>query len=73
MSRLSVEDRVLLVQIYYMNNLSITETIRKFSSQKHLKKKEDAPTYATIDKLIKRFVTTGSVHDLPRSGRPTVN
>ena len=70
MSRIALSDRILIVQLYYSNNQSVTETIRKYSSTRNLKRKEEAPSWHTVQKIVERFCSTGSVADLPRSGRP---
>ena len=70
MTRITIDDRILLVQLYYGNSKSVTDTIRKFSSLKNLRRKEEAPTRHAVQSVIQRFCETGSVADLPRSGRP---
>ena len=40
-----MKDRLLLIQIFYANNRSGVETIRKFCTAKGYKTKEDAPIY----------------------------
>lgn len=73
MSRLTVADRVLIVQLYYSNGESPTATISKFIATKKTHNDRDAPTHQTIRNIIERFCSTGSVADLPRSGRPGVS
>ena len=68
-AKLTVEDRVLLVKLYYSNGFSPKETIRKFKTTKNMKK--DPFSLSTITKLVQKFNITGSVMDLPRSGRPS--
>ena len=70
MNRITIDDRILLVQLFDGNLNSVTETIRKFSTLKKLRRKEEAPTRHAVQSIIERFCETGSVADLPRSGRP---
>lgn len=56
-----------------MNGCSTVETIRKFSTSKNLKRKEDAPSANAVNALVQRFSDTGSLADLPRTGRPSTS
>lgn len=73
MSRLTTQDRVLLVQLYFENGRSVERTIRKFSSAKGLRRREEAPSRRHILHLVHKFQATGSVLDQPRRGRPQVS
>lgn len=64
-AKYNIEQRVWLVtqKIRLVHNISVIRLWkREFNSA--------PPNYKTIDSLIKRFNETGSVADLPRSGRP---
>lgn len=72
MSRLSLEDKVLIVQLYYGNNRSETQTLRKFRSAKGFKRASDGTNRNTIRSLICRFEQYGNIQDKPRCGRPSI-
>ena len=63
--------RLDLVRLYYANNCSATEALRKFKTQNGLK--NNPCDVSAITKLIKKFETTFTLHDLPKSGRPSLN
>ena len=68
-----MEDRLLLVQLYYQNNRCPSETIRKFSTLRGIKSKSDAPTVTAVQNLVTKFESTYSLFDAPRSGRPSIS
>jgi len=71
MSHLSLEDRVLIIELYYQNSLSPITTVRKFQTSKNLHCK---PFEAqTVSRLVAKFKQTGSVCDAPKSGRPSLD
>ena len=63
--------RLDLVRLYYANNCSATDALRKFKTQKGLK--NNPCNVSAITKLITKFETTFSLHDMPKSGRPSLN
>lgn len=67
---LPVNDRVTLVRLFYEHHGSISSTLRAFAHERGIKRTTDLPQENTIRALIARFESTGSVHDLPRTGRP---
>ena len=72
MSRLCLDDRVLLIELYLTSNKSVTEAIRKFCTTKRIKKVAEKPSRSTVYALIRKFQMTGNVADLDRSGTPTL-
>ena len=72
MSRLCLDDRVLLIELNLTSNKSVTEAIRKFCTTKRIKKVAEKPSRSTVYALIRKFQMTGNVADLDRSGRPTL-
>lgn len=72
MSRLSLEDRILLVELYFTCGKSVTEAIRKFSTAKNIKRASEAPSRSTVTDLVAKFHSTGSVADMERPGRPSL-
>lgn len=68
---LSLADRIELVQLYYANGKSSTATLRKFKTVHKLSR--DPFSITAIANLISKFETTGSVLDLPKSGRKPVS
>lgn len=73
MSNLSTADRVLLIELYFSHGQSVEETRRKFAAARKLKRRTDAPSRPTILALVHKFRSTGSVADLPRTGRQRVS
>ena len=59
--------RVELVELYYENGRSVTQCLRAFRKAHG---RYAAPSETTVRALVKKFKETGSVHDVPRSGRP---
>lgn len=72
MSRLSLEDRILLLELFIKNHESTTETFRNFRRIRGLKEKTDPCSPSTLRSLLTRFRETGSVGDKSRSGRPSL-
>ena len=69
MSRLSVSERVEIVELYFEHGRSATEVQRKWSTKygRHCR----IPHRETINEIVNRFRESGSVNDRPRSGRPS--
>nr|CAH7715123.1 unnamed protein product [Callosobruchus chinensis]CAH7751633.1 unnamed protein product [Callosobruchus chinensis] len=67
MEKLTIEQRVAIVELYFEHQGSIVETQRAFRRRFNAR---NSPTAMTIRKLITRFRPQGSVADLPRAGRP---
>ena len=70
--RLTIQDRILLVQLFYGNDRSSSVTLRRFRTIRGIKNESDGPRRSTLASLIDRFEETGSVEDKPRSGRPSI-
>ena len=51
---MNVEDKKLLIKLYYRNNESVTDAIRKFKTRKNIRKKEKAPRFSTVADLLLR-------------------
>jgi Helix-turn-helix domain (DUF4817) len=68
--KLPLEQRIMLVQLYYENAKSLVGTLRAF---RRITGIQDICSVNAIRNLISRFERTGSVADLPRSGRPKVS
>jgi hypothetical protein len=66
---LSLEDRILLVKLYFKNGESLEQTIRSYGTAHQIKDKAHLPDRHTISSLISKFEEFGTVHDLPRTGR----
>ncbi|UYV71215.1 hypothetical protein LAZ67_8002213 [Cordylochernes scorpioides] len=65
MSPVNIKERIKIIKLYYQHGSF--KTLRRQWS-KH--SKSSAPSKSTVKRIIKKFETTGSVADLPRSGRP---
>ena len=62
MESLQIEDKVNLVKFYFLNGESVTTAIRAFCTMKGIKKKENAPNYKTVERMIENFKQTGNVN-----------
>ena len=62
--------RLDLVRLYYANNSSATEALRKYKTEKGLK--HDPCAASAVTKLIQKSETTFSSYDMPKSGRPSL-
>ena len=69
---LSLQDKALLIKLFYKNGESATSTLRKFRTTKAIKEKKGPISLSGILKLVKRFEETGCLEDRPRSGRPSL-
>jgi transposase len=68
MEKYTLKERVEIVQIFYENGRSVTGAPRALRS---VFPRNHVPSENTIRNLIKKFVETGSVVDVPSTGRPT--
>ena len=64
---MELQQRIECVRLYYSNNFSPAVTLRAYKTAHGLR--TDPFSATTISRLIKRFEDTGSVLDLPKSGR----
>ena len=64
--RLTKEQRVKAVQLYYRNNKNGAEAARLLSAEFNIRQVQSR----NIMSLIRKFERTGSISDVPRSGRP---
>ena len=71
MSSLDIKTRIEIVELFHQNNGSAAQTLRRFKTKHQMNK--DPFTLSTITRLVKKFHETGSVLDLPKSGRPSVS
>ena len=67
---MDIKTRVELVELYFTNGKSYAATLRACKTKHQLR--ADLFTTTTISRLIDRFMTTGSTHDLPKSCRPSL-
>jgi transposase len=64
----NLEERIALIRLYYANGNSAKAALRQFRVENpHVR---NLCQTRTVVKLIRKFETTGSVKDLPWSGRP---
>ena len=75
MERYTLEQRLQIVQIFYQNNRSVAATLRAL---RPFYGPFNKPTRSTIDRLVKKFESTFSLHDVPvpvraRSARSVEN
>ena len=68
--KMNLDDRLLIVQLFYKNNESPTVTLRAFKTIRNMNK--DPFSTTAIVNLIKKFTETKSLHDAPRTGRPSL-
>ena len=69
---MDLQTRTQLVKFYYKSkNDSAIQALYSFCTHNNLKKHPCSPL--TVTRLVERFEATGSVEDLPRSGRPSVS
>lgn len=55
-------DKVDLVKFYFMNGECVTAAVRAFCTCRSIKKKENAPNYNSVKRMIENFLETGSVN-----------
>ncbi|CAI6366289.1 unnamed protein product [Macrosiphum euphorbiae] len=61
MVRLSLQERVLVVKIFYCHSESYAETVRHL---RHIMGRNEAPNESTVRRLMLKFKQTGSVQDV---------
>ena len=66
MSGIDLQDRIMLLKLFYKNNECVTQTLRSFNTLKNIKKKCDSISTGAVRSINSRF---GSVQDKARSGR----
>ena len=66
--RITKEQRVTAIQLYYQNNKNGAETARLLSSEYNIPRVQSQ----NITNLIRKFESTGSASDAERAGRPVV-
>ena len=66
--RLTNEQRVKAIQLYYQNNNNGAKTARLLSDEYNIPRVQSR----NIKSLIRKFESTGSVRDGQRAGRPVV-
>lgn len=67
MVRLTLEQRIKVIELYFKNDDSLVLTRRAFCRHFDIR---NGPSDSTILRLVIKFRDTGSVHDLGRPGRP---
>ena len=67
---MDIDTRISIVKLYYANGWSLSLAMRAYRKLNKLHK--DPFTISAVVKLIERFESTGSVHDWPRTGRPSL-
>lgn len=67
MESYTIQQRVQIVECYIQSSKSITVAIRKI---KAIFGRNSSISKNTVKSIVDKFYQTGSVHDLPRSGRP---
>ena len=67
MERYTIQQRIQIIECYIQSSKSITVTIRKI---KAIFGVHHSISKNTVQAIADKFYQTGSVHDLPRSGRP---
>ena len=67
---MNLDDRLDVVKLFYKSGESATLTLRAFKKLRNLKK--DPFSTTAITNLINKFNETKSLHDIPKSGRPSL-
>ena len=70
MSHIDLLDRIDIIKCYYLSGESATSAMRMFKQKRQLIR--DPFSLASVSNLVKKFETTGSVQDRPKSGRPSL-
>ena len=65
--KLTQEQRVALIRLYYENRRNSAEAVRDYRRETGV---VEICTPLAVRKLVAKFERTGSVQDAPRSGRP---
>ena len=61
------------MKCFYKNNECIEAAIRAFGTAMNIKDRSNLPDRHTVRNLITKFEKEGTVHNLPKCGRPTDN
>lgn len=67
---MDTQARIELIQLYYANGKSASAAQRSYNKKHGLHNNAFALT--SITRLVERFEHTGSVHDMPKTGRPSL-
>ena len=67
MERYTIKQRIQIIECYIQSSKSVTVTIRKIKGIFGI---HHSISKNTVQAIVNKFYRTGSVHDLPRSGRP---
>lgn len=67
---MDIQTRIEIIEHYYANGKSASAAQRSYN-KKH-GRHNNAFALSTIIRLVERFERTGSVHDMPKSGRPNL-
>lgn len=70
---LTLVDKALLVKLFYVSHESPAEALRRFRTQKRLKKGSGPITPTGLVSLVRRFEETGTLCHRPRSGAPCLS
>jgi hypothetical protein len=70
---LSLQDKALLIKLYYTNSESATVALRRFRSMKHIKCGRGPLSPFGLRRVVKCFEETGRLAAGPRSGRPSTS
>jgi hypothetical protein len=69
MEHIDTQTRIMLVRLYYENGSSAAAALRAFKTFHHLR--ADPFSVTSIQRLMKKFESKGTVLDLDKSGRPS--
>ena len=69
-NKINLDDRLDVVKLFYKSGESATLTLRAFKKLRNLKK--DPHSTTAITNLINKLNETKSLHDIPKSGRPSL-
>lgn len=67
MERYTIQQRIDFIEFYIQNSRSMTNTLRKIRAKYG---RNFVISKNTVQNCVDKFYSTGSVHDLPRSGHP---
>ena len=68
---MDLQEKIDIVRCYFCSGESPTAALRQYKKEKQLK--DDPFSVRTIQRIVDRFLRTGSVGDKPRSGRPSIS
>ena len=70
---LSLQDKALNIKLFYKNDQTVTDTLRKLRTAKRLKKTKKKNQFSIRDtESCEEIKETGRLEDRPRSGRPSL-